>query len=303
MYVVALLTGLFVLFWWPAGKDELEPCQQDHWSESGRATSVGCADVLGRPLRSVLAFANTINTQPRRRPLFVGIWGWFQFTANIVGLIVTAIIYFSNYPISQTQFVVAGTIGIVSIAVATDTLKGGNWARIAQIVVPAIAVLSQVAVGYPVALFHLLIWIHIALYFWRNAGVIAFFRGEQRRVGPMERHYYALIMAGLTVHISDLAHSITRPQQDSVIVTRLFTGDDAFVQKRTCYAWHFFQRGVVFGDSNVTPLGKFLYQSFRVPLGGFRVLDPTNPTPFMLSAVCLFAAAFLAIRAKKPVDE
>jgi len=119
----------------------------------------------------------------------------------------------------------------------------------------------------------------------------------------MKKHYYPLILAGLTVLFSVVAHSITQPERDSVVITRLFTGDDAFVQERTSYTWHFFQRGVVFGDSNVTPFGKLLYEFFRVPLGSFRAIDPTNPTPFMLSVLCLLATAFMAKRAKKSVDE
>jgi hypothetical protein len=33
---------------------------QNHWSESGRATAVGSADALGRPLRSVLSLGITM---------------------------------------------------------------------------------------------------------------------------------------------------------------------------------------------------------------------------------------------------
>ena len=117
------------------------------------------------------------------------------------------------------------------------------------------------------------------------------------------RYHYPLILAGLTVLFSVVSHSLTRPEQDSVVITRLFTGDDAFVQQRTSYAWHFFQRGVVFGDANVTPFGKFLYRSLGTPFGTFRVLDPTNPTPFMLFALCLLTAAFLARREQKAIDE
>jgi hypothetical protein len=112
--------------------------------------------------------------------------------------------------------------------------------------------------------------------------------------------YVPLILAVLVVLYSVISHTLTKPDGSSVIVTSGHgSSGDNFVTIEPDYSWHFFKRGVIYGDPLITPYREFLNNSFGISFDTFRYFDLSNPTPFMLVVILLIISAFLYRREKR----
>jgi len=116
--------------------------------------------------------------------------------------------------------------------------------------------------------------------------------------------YFVVALAILPVPYSVVLHSITKPDQGQIIVTKgRGSSGDNFVYLETEYTWHYFQRGIVYGDVMITPFREMMRRNFDMPFERFRYFDPSNPTPVMLTVFFSILALVIRLRDKNRAHE